>query len=218
MSEKELAWISLYFLLFTILFTIWGLICRAVVKSKGYDDRDNHGFAWGFWLNIIGLIVCAAKPSVLDSNSYSNRISTNHGEGLKYQPVSNSTEWKCNKCGKVNDSRAYECISCGNRRAKTNNYISTDSWVCICGARNSFMQIKCNKCGRSKEDYTSNKPKTVTIDPPAPKPKQAVSTPVKLESSFDQTKKDITELKSMFDEGLITEEEFTAKKKQILGI
>lgn len=46
---------------------VFGLICRAIVKSKGYEGSDNHGFAWGFWLGIIGLIVCACKPNYLDT-------------------------------------------------------------------------------------------------------------------------------------------------------
>lgn len=41
---------------------IFGFVGRAIVKSKGYE-YDNHGFAWGFWLGIIGVIVCAGKPT-----------------------------------------------------------------------------------------------------------------------------------------------------------
>ncbi len=38
-----------------------GIICRKIVKSKGYPEDDNAGFAWGFFLNFIGLIVCLRK-------------------------------------------------------------------------------------------------------------------------------------------------------------
>lgn len=41
---------------------IIGAICRAIVRSKRYPNFENHGFAWGFWLGLIGLIVCVCKP------------------------------------------------------------------------------------------------------------------------------------------------------------
>ena len=37
---------------------LWGFITKTISKSKGYKG----GFAWGFWLGIIGLIVVACKP------------------------------------------------------------------------------------------------------------------------------------------------------------
>lgn len=38
-----------------------GIICKRIVKTKGYPNDDNSGFAWGFFLNFIGLIVCLKK-------------------------------------------------------------------------------------------------------------------------------------------------------------
>lgn len=38
-----------------------GIICKKIVKSKGYPNDDNSGFAWGFFLNFIGLVVCLKK-------------------------------------------------------------------------------------------------------------------------------------------------------------
>lgn len=63
---------------------IMGLICRAIVKGKGYDDSENHGFAWGFWLRFIGLLVCIFKPSQKKSkkssyNSYQSGRSNYSG-------------------------------------------------------------------------------------------------------------------------------------------
>ena len=40
---------------------LWGFVSRHIVRSKGYPDSENHGFAWGFWLGWIGLIVCVCK-------------------------------------------------------------------------------------------------------------------------------------------------------------
>ena len=40
--------------------TIWGAISEHVAKSKG----QNNGFAWGFWLGLIGLMVVGLKPTL----------------------------------------------------------------------------------------------------------------------------------------------------------
>lgn len=37
---------------------IFGCAARAIANSKGYDG----GFAWGFWLWIIGLLVVGFRP------------------------------------------------------------------------------------------------------------------------------------------------------------
>lgn len=37
---------------------IFGFISKYINESKGYEG----GFAWGFWLNLIGIIVVACKP------------------------------------------------------------------------------------------------------------------------------------------------------------
>jgi len=42
---------------------IIGTICKSIVRSKSYSDSENHGFAWGFWLGILGLIICACKST-----------------------------------------------------------------------------------------------------------------------------------------------------------
>lgn len=53
-----------YFFGVLIVSIIFGLITKHINESKGYTG----GFAWGFWLNIIGIIVVACKP---DNRSFS---------------------------------------------------------------------------------------------------------------------------------------------------
>ncbi len=61
-----------------ILSIIFGFISRMVVKSKGYTSKENHGFAWGFWLTWIGLIVCACKANKNAANSNSDELLKYH--------------------------------------------------------------------------------------------------------------------------------------------
>ncbi len=47
-----------------------GIICDRIVKGKGYPPEKNHGFLWGFFLHIIGLIVCLCKQPYVDPMLY----------------------------------------------------------------------------------------------------------------------------------------------------
>lgn len=71
---------------FIIVRIIIGLICRRIVSYKRYPDSENHGFAWGGWLGIIGLIVCACKSNYTSSNKNSSQ---NNNYGLSPQQRSN---------------------------------------------------------------------------------------------------------------------------------
>jgi hypothetical protein len=51
---------------------ICGFITKSINQSKGYDG----GFAWGFWLTIIGIVIVAVRPFNNNSkNSGSNNNS-----------------------------------------------------------------------------------------------------------------------------------------------
>ena len=74
-------------------------------------------------------------------------------------------------------------------------------WQCVCGRMNERYVFSC-ACGRNKSDgeiriHTTEKP-------------------VVFEENSDAMK--IKEFKELLDEGIITQEEFEAKKKQILGL
>ena len=43
--------------------SLLGVVCERMLKSKGYPIEENNGFWWGFFLAVIGLIVCALKPA-----------------------------------------------------------------------------------------------------------------------------------------------------------
>ena len=66
-STSLFTFIPLLYLLVAIGF---GLITRYINKSKGYEG----GFAWGFWLAFIGIIVVACKPDNRSSSQPQNNI------------------------------------------------------------------------------------------------------------------------------------------------
>lgn len=46
---------------FLVLKIVLGFVCRMIVSAKGYPRYMNHGFAWGFWLSALGLLICLLK-------------------------------------------------------------------------------------------------------------------------------------------------------------
>ena len=73
---------------------------------------------------------------------------------------------------------------------------SLTNWRCSCGAMNKEYETSCHRCGKLSPSVAASKPQPSAAD----------------------VSSDLKKFKEMLDEGLITEEEFTAKKKQILGI
>ena len=52
---------------------IFGAVCSSIVAKKGYPKEKNHGFLWGFFLGVIGLIVCACKSEYSETQYYGAR-------------------------------------------------------------------------------------------------------------------------------------------------
>lgn len=205
---------------------ISGLICgaigRIIVSSKGYDDSDNHGFAWGFWLGLIGLIVCACKPEAPRRSFGSSKglgYSGLNGDSNNIGAPSSHNSWVCT-CGARNSSHDNICNRCGKGRyaspntsiAGNNTPSRNTSWVCECGMRNSAAHSVCLKCGKVKQESVFAIKQTSTNAEVTPSLENNTT------SNIGNTAAQIKEFKKLLDEGLITEEEFAAKKKQILGI
>lgn len=148
---------------------IWGAVCNAIVSSKNYPPERNHGFAWGFWLGLIGLIVCACKPNYFETY-----------EGRQNIP---------------NNSMSYDARKLDPYNA---NFATEEMVICACGARIRRTDKFCTICGRPNQNNQLYSPHN---------------------SAKPQNDPDlIVKYKKMLDDGLITEEELNAKKKQILGL
>ena len=153
-----------YIIVVLIISCIMGAITKTINENKGYDG----GFAWGFWLGAIGIIVVACRqPAYRPSNP-----STSHPT----VQTPSSDGWKC-RCGRYNP-----------------NYVTT----CVCNA--------------TKRDMLTAKP--VPVSSPAPTPVSTSSA-----APVDEMKNIavLKEYKELLDAGVITQEEFDAKKKSILS-
>ena len=67
--------ITLYIVIALACMCGFGFVTQTINKNKGYEG----GFAWGFFLGFIGIIVVACKPSMIAPTNQSNSNSSSVG-------------------------------------------------------------------------------------------------------------------------------------------
>lgn len=190
---------------------IWGFVTKAIMKGKGYENTGLW-FICGFLLGIIGVIIAACQTNL----NYVNYQNHSGNSGNTTQPPINAGSKStivCKSCGATNSSSSYHCQSCGAKLSKAVIAQTTGKegqWRCKCGAMNYPYETSCHRCGKSKSDCTPIKRSPVS--------NPAVSqTPTAAPAQKSITEQ-LEELKKLQEQGLITETDFEAKKKQILNI
>lgn len=211
---------------------ICGLICRSITENKGYDNRGAW-FACGFFLGIIGIIIAALEPNQPKTHSstvthidgircpscgYNNSINSTHcvSCGRRMSSLtrkgSNDNKWRC-KCGALNYSYETSCHSCGTKLSDNINKGKCNTWRCPCGALNYENETSCHSCGKKigyKPKDTKQKSEVNTSSASEQKIKSATAN----QSITEQ----LEELKKLQEQGLITQEDYDSKKKQILNL
>ena len=96
MHDSLIFWVCTSILLWFMLGVIFGLAGSSIVEGKGYPQKDNHGFAWGFWLWFLGIIVCVSKPAYTILNLHrivnfnNNTINTNNIDNESNNNIENN--------------------------------------------------------------------------------------------------------------------------------
>lgn len=153
---------------------IFGAITKAINENKGYYG----GFAWGFWLGWIGIIVVACRQPPYFYQMPKESI---------IRPVGNTT----NKPTFHPDMPVPE-----------------NTWKCSCGRYHPQYVSSC-VCGLNKHDALFPKPATETQA-------EASDAPAEPVDEYENIAM-LKEYKMLLDTGVITQEEFEAKKKAILS-
>lgn len=106
---------------------VMGLISKHINENKGYYG----GFAWGFFLGIIGIIVVACR-SDNRSYQYSNTTRSTYDTGLSAAATEFENSrllreggWRCVACQKVNPKYVTTC-ECGNSLTKNKIMIAEE--------------------------------------------------------------------------------------------
>ena len=182
----------------------WGFVAQHISSSKGYET----GFAWGFWLGLIGVFVVAVKPEI-------NTLAYSYGERnqywKKYRELSSQASWRC-VCSQENAAELQYCTRCKRTRKEGENK-TTEKVECLyCGAKNNASNEECFACGRSLKN-SSYTPAVQTVRQETSStlemPKQVVGDVDSLEA--------LKKLAELRDLGVLTEKEFQEKKAAIMA-
>lgn len=101
-----------YIIYYAIYGFVFGFVCNAILKDKGYgtDENPNYGFWWGFFLGVLGLVVCCCKQRIETNTNDKKNI-----EGIQTtisQDLLDKGFWICPKCQKLYSQYAHSC-DCG---------------------------------------------------------------------------------------------------------
>lgn len=174
-------WILLIFLLQGGLL---GAISAYLADSKGYDG----GFAWGFFLGVIGLLVVGLRPTRTQPAQYAAPTE-----------ASPKPSWAC-VCGAKNPAGLDYCLSC--RRGRHEGEEAPKRPCPHCGASNRATNSCCFACGKPMEAAASPRAEEPRTLPPA-------STPGSIPALLEH-------LGQLHTYGVLTDEEFQQKKAELL--
>ncbi len=110
----------LYFIGSIIHGIIFGFITETINEKKGYYG----GFAWGFFLGIIGVIVVACKSENIYHGTLDGEfVSKAQATAKLNDRIINEDGWQCNRCNRVNAHYVTTCV-CGVSREESKNWKS----------------------------------------------------------------------------------------------
>lgn len=169
---------------------IFGFATKAVIRNKGYDD---NWFWWGFCFGFIALIVACAKPQNIDYSFYNGQPS--QPTYTSYRPSYGSS------------------LSNAADKVRNEKLLAAGGWKCSCGRVHEPYVSSCT-CGKSKSEV-----KDAAYKKKQEAEKKQVEEKKQAENMDEASKASaIKKYKELLDMGVITQEEFEAKKKQLLEV
>ncbi len=119
-----------YIIFCAILAVVFGIITKSINEKKGYEG----GFAWGFFLGVIGIIIVAVRQPRNNSGQYNSgqyntgqyntgQYNTGQYNSGPYESINNNDQiireggWVCKRCSRANPYHTTTC-ACGNTRSE----------------------------------------------------------------------------------------------------
>lgn len=184
---------------------IMGFVALHISESKGYEG----GFAWGFWLGIVGVLVVGFRPT-LQAQTYSEH----YGSLSNASANADSSMWDC-ICGATNSGALDYCTSCRRSRSEAER----GKIRCPhCGAVNSELSETCFACNRPlREDAASHMALPLGTNAGA----SGMAGAEAAASASDGGRREVIEMIDMLarlhSEGVLTDDEFREKKAELLS-
>lgn len=225
--DYETGHFIIYLIVTLIEACIFGAITQGINEKKGYEG----GFWWGFFLGVIGIIVVACRESYYTDGYIPSGDSVYIPQKVAESPIDMDAPvpdggWRC-ICGRVHYPYESSCACGQSKRAVLDGTAtptcfdplsklapqppSPQDWTCTCGREHPSYETSCI-CGKTKHEVL-----TANIVLPEPEPGtilEVLSEP----TDDDQSIQTLRKYKTLLDDGVITQEDYDAKKKQLLGL
>ena len=173
--------------------TLLGYITNEILKNKGYSE---NWFWWGFLFGIWAILFAFIKPDL--TRTYSDNQVNTFLHDYAEEEYNRRNNVSGEKSQNINDIKI----------------IDNGGWKCSCGRINASYVGTCG-CGRLKSEVD----KKVKEQEGADSVNACAETTPKLEKENEiKNLEYIVKLKELLDAGVITQEEFEAKKKKLLDI
>lgn len=186
---------------------IWGFATKKVIENKGYSE---DWFLWGFIFGFIAFIVALTKPEC--QRDYRQTQNLKNTEAVS-SPTPPKDSWQC-ICKTYHPSYVTSCPNCGRTLNEVKKSLRSTDWRCKCGALNTVDERTCHRC---------NKPYVSPYQPQTQTETSSQNDDTKSQSNVQTSKNEeeiikcLKRYKELLDSGVISQEEFDAKKKQLLG-
>lgn len=232
--DYDISYVIFYLIAALVESCVFGAITLAINEKKGYEG----GFWWGFFLGVIGIIVVACRESSYTVGYIPSNDSIYVAKKVAEAPIDKDAPvpdggWRC-ICGRAHQPYESSC-ACGlSKRAALDGTAALtrdvlpappppepQDWTCTCGREHLSYETSCI-CGKTKHEVL-----TADIVLPEPDPTLIPEAPMEPDPipeaqpepvDDDQTIQALRKYKTLLDEGVITQEDFEAKKKQLLGL
>lgn len=181
---------------------IFGFACRAIEKSKGYED-GGAWFLWGALFGFIALIVVCAKPAKVEKgpnvSPYIPYISNAGIPEVTYTGI--PRVFYCPNCNSTYNSERMSRLICPHCKLPLMETVFlSEKWQQFSEERKEELRQRMREGHGLLGEVEINPEETVGAAPAF--------------SPADEIKK----YKELLDMGAITQEEFEAKKKQLLNL
>lgn len=214
-SKKSISLlIAIYIIGILTVFVFNGALSAATESTDIFTSFALNQFVMDFPVAALLFLGLSIGAIVYINHAPSYTYKTNYNASKN-----NNSSWTCPKCNTENSYHTTHCVECNTKRNITTTASETvddRKWYCPnCGKENSKILSECCACGKAKPPMIRKPVATkISTNNDVASNTSAQNQSTDSTDSFEKIK----QLKELFDMGAINQEEFDAKKKEILKL